>query len=80
MNEVKNMYVGRDLTELGMIPKTKWRDSELAFFHHALQQMTPYLNAEGQTIHREVIEEIEARGGLKRNEADYTHGTRVFYE
>ncbi|MGG3842333.1 cytosolic protein [Anoxybacillus kestanbolensis] len=74
------MYIGRDLTHLQMISKREWKDSELAFFHHALQQVTPYLNAEGQTMHREIIEEIEARGGLQRNEATYTNGTRVFYE
>jgi hypothetical protein len=74
------MYVGRDMTELSMMSKTDWTDSELAFFHHSLQQMVPYLNSEGQTIHREIIEEIENRGGLKRNEADYTHGTKTTYD
>lgn len=74
------MYVGRDMTELSMMEKTQWKNSELAYFHHSLQQMTPYLNVEGQTIHREIIEEIETRGGLKRNEADYTHGTEVSYD
>ncbi|MGG6432688.1 cytosolic protein [Anoxybacillus sp. D401a] len=74
------MYIGRDLTALQMIPKQQWKDSELAFFHHALQQVTPYLNVEGQAMHREIVEEIEARGGLQRNEATYTNGTRVFYE
>jgi hypothetical protein len=74
------MYVGRDMTELSMIPKSEWKDSELAFFHHSFQQITPYLNVEGQTIHREIIEEIEARGGLKRNEADYTHGTHISFD
>ncbi|MCA1041278.1 hypothetical protein LCM00_17320 [Bacillus infantis] len=74
------MYVGRDMTELTMVKKKEWKDSELAFFHHSMQQVVPYLNAEGQTIHREIIEEIESRGGLKRQEADYTHGTRVSYE
>ncbi|MGD6844834.1 hypothetical protein ACQCVH_20265 [Bacillus infantis] len=74
------MYVGRDMTELTMVKKTEWTNSELAFFHHSMQQVVPYLNAEGQTIHREIIEEIESRGGLKRQEADYTHGTRVSYE
>lgn len=74
------MYIGRDLTHLQMISKREWKDSELAFFHHVFQQVTPYLNIEGQTLHREMIEEIEARGGLQRNEATYTNGTRVFYE
>jgi hypothetical protein len=74
------MYVGRDMTELSMIPKSEWKNSELAFFHHSLQQMTPYLNAEGQTIHREIIEKIEARGGLKQTEATYTQGTEQTYD
>lgn len=69
------MYVGRDMTELSMMPKSEWKESELAYFQHSLQQMVPYLNAEGQTIHKEIIKEIEARGGLTRQEADYTHGT-----
>ncbi|XJZ27928.1 hypothetical protein ACF5W4_03615 [Bacillota bacterium Lsc_1132] len=73
------MYVGRDMTELSMLPKSEWDNSELAFFHHSLQQIAPYLNVEGQTIHREIIEEIENRGGLRHNEADYTHGTKTSY-
>ncbi|MFT8322732.1 MAG: hypothetical protein ABF649_17820 [Bacillus sp. (in: firmicutes)] len=74
------MYVGRDMTDLSMVEKTKWKNSELAFFHHSLQQMTPYLNMEGQSIHQDIIKEIENRGGLHRNEADYTHGTEVSYD
>jgi hypothetical protein len=60
------MYNGRDMTELSMMSIYDWEDHELAYFHHSLQQMTPYLNSEGQTIHREIIEEIESRGGLKK--------------
>jgi len=74
------MYVGRDMTELSMMAKTDWKDSELAFFHHSFQQIAPYLNSEGQTIHRGIIEEIENRGGMKRQEADYTHGTKTVYD
>lgn len=55
------MYVGRDMTELSMMPKSKWNNSELAYFHHSLQQIAPYLNSEGVTIHREIIKEIEKR-------------------
>lgn len=58
------MYEGRDMTELSMMTKADWKDSELTYFHHSFQQMVPYLNAEGLTIHREVIEEIQNRGGL----------------
>ncbi|MED1467141.1 hypothetical protein [Bacillus salipaludis] len=60
------MYNGRDMTELSMMSIKEWDDQELSFFHHSLQQMVPYLNSEGQTIHREIIEEIVDRGGLKK--------------
>lgn len=59
------MYDGRDMTELSMMAKSDWNDNELAYFHHSLQQMAPYLNSEGQSIHRQIVEEIENRGGLK---------------
>lgn len=61
------MYIGRDMTELSLMSKADWQDSELAFFHHSLQQIAPYLNSEGQSIHREIIIEIENRGGIKHN-------------
>ncbi|MCA0989376.1 hypothetical protein [Guptibacillus algicola] len=54
----------RDMTELSMMPKGDWENGELAFFHHSLQQIAPYLNSEGVAIHREIIKEIEQRGGL----------------
>jgi hypothetical protein len=59
------MYSGRDMTELSMMAKADWDNQELSFFHQSLQQIAPYLNSEGQTIHREIIEEIENRGGVK---------------
>ena len=55
------MYGGRDMTELTMIPKRRWTQEELNYFHRSLQQMAPYLNSEGVSIHREIIEEIERR-------------------
>ncbi|MCP1122255.1 hypothetical protein CN326_05165 [Bacillus sp. AFS018417] len=60
------MYVGRDMTELSMTPRNQWKKDELAHFHHSLQQIMPYLNVEGQTIYKEIVKEIEARGGLQR--------------
>lgn len=71
------MYVGRDMTELSMMAKSDWNDSELAHFHHSFQQILPYLNAEGQTILREIVLEIENRGGYGRHEATYTNGTKL---
>ncbi|MFD2442421.1 hypothetical protein ACFSO7_00115 [Bacillus sp. CGMCC 1.16607] len=61
------MYSGRDMTELSMMSKTDWDINELAYFHHSLQQVVPYLNSEGQTIHREIVKEIMRRGGLNDN-------------
>lgn len=64
------MYNVRDMTQLSIMPKSKWSKEELAYFHHTLQQIMSYLNAEGQTIHREITEEIMRRGGLKRNDLE----------
>ena len=48
----------------------------MAYFHHSLQQILPYLNAEGQSIYKEIVKEIETRGGLQEGEASWTHGTK----
>lgn len=69
------MYAGRDMTELSMIAKSEWTESELAYFHRSLQQMVPYLNIEGQTIHREIVQEIMDRGGLNEPQANNKHST-----
>ncbi|PFW55364.1 hypothetical protein COL13_19870 [Bacillus cereus] len=59
-----NMYTGRDMTELTVLSKNEWREDELFHFHHSFQQIMPYLNVEGQTIYKEIVKEIESRGGL----------------
>lgn len=60
-----SLYNGRDMTELSMMSIENWENDELAYFHHSLQQIMPYLNVEGQSIYREITEEIQRRGGLK---------------
>ncbi|OTW70330.1 hypothetical protein CON07_18025 [Bacillus sp. AFS094611] len=75
-----NMYIGRDMTELTMVSKSEWKEDELAYFHHSLQQILPYLNAEGQSIYKEIVLEIETRGGLQEGEASWTHGTKISYD
>ncbi|MEK5325476.1 MULTISPECIES: cytosolic protein [unclassified Aeribacillus] len=55
------------MTELSMISKQAWSSEELQYYHRAFQQIMPYLNIEGHTIHREIIEEIEARGGINKD-------------
>lgn len=74
------MYVGRDMSELNNYSMDQWTDKELAFFHHGMGQVAPYLNQEGAAIHVQIIKEIELRGGLHRNEATYTQGTEVHYD
>ncbi|OIJ17265.1 cytosolic protein [Anaerobacillus alkalilacustris] len=75
------MYVGRDMTELSMMSKKEWTDKELAYFHRNLQQVVPYLNAEGVTIHMEIVKEIMSRGSMSQeDEASYEHGSRVHFE
>ncbi|ARI78260.1 cytosolic protein [Halobacillus mangrovi] len=69
------MYVGRDLSQLTMESKQTWQDKELGYFHYALSQTAPYLNAEGVTMLREINNEIKRRGGLEEKEATWTHGT-----
>ncbi|GIN88275.1 hypothetical protein J6TS2_46610 [Heyndrickxia sporothermodurans] len=55
------MSTVRDMTELAMISIYDWNNTEIEHFHHSFQQILPYLNAEGQTLYREIIEEIERR-------------------
>jgi regulator of sigma D len=74
------MYIGRDFSELSMTPKNEWKENELAYYHHSFQQIMNYLTAEGQTIYKEIIKEIEARGGLSKNEGTWTSGTRIVYD
>ncbi|MDQ0256896.1 hypothetical protein J2S74_004318 [Evansella vedderi] len=74
------MYVGRDFTELSMISKKEWTDKELAYFHYNLQQMVPYLNSEGVTIHREIVNEMIDRGGLNHLESNGTSGSRIHFD
>lgn len=74
------MYVGRDMTELSTLTKTKWTKKELAYFHQLFQQISPYISAEGHSIHREIVDEIISRGGLPKMEADWTSGTRLHFD
>ncbi|MGM7637519.1 hypothetical protein [Bacillus sp. Hm123] len=74
------MYVGRDLTELSTMSIKDWKKSELAYFHRSFQQIVPYLNVEGQTVHQDIVEEIMNRGDSKRQEADYTNDTEIPFD
>ncbi|ELK48812.1 cytosolic protein [Halobacillus sp. ACCC02827] len=71
------MYVGRDLSALTMESKQEWQDKELGYFHYALSQSAPYLNAEGVTLLREINNEIKRRGLKGSKEATWTNGTHT---
>ncbi|GAF15505.1 YfhS protein [Bacillus sp. JCM 19046] len=73
------MYVGRDLTELEGVDPADWTDKELAFFHHGMQQLTAYLNTQGNSRHQTIIKEIEKRGGFHR-EATWTNGSEIHFD
>ena len=60
------MYIGRDMTELTMVSKNEWKEDELAYFHHSLQQILPYLNAEGQSIYKEIVKKLKQEAAYKK--------------
>ncbi|MDR6225828.1 hypothetical protein [Desmospora profundinema] len=58
------MYMGRNLDELINIPLSQWEREELAYHHFAMSQLSPLMNVQGISLHHQLIEEIERRGGL----------------
>ncbi|MFC4077674.1 hypothetical protein [Salinithrix halophila] len=62
--EVILVYKGRNLEELTAVPLSDWEMDELAYHHDAMAQMSPLMNAQGISLHHQLIEEIERRGGL----------------
>jgi hypothetical protein len=58
------MYMGRNLDELMMVPLSEWEMEELAYHHFAMAQLSPLMNVEGVSLHHQLVEEIERRGGL----------------
>lgn len=66
------MYDGRDLTELEGISPQMWTDEELAFFHHGMQQLSAYLNIQGNSRHKQILKEIERRGGWQKVDQSFS--------
>jgi hypothetical protein len=56
--------MGRDLDELSMIPLAEWDLEELSYHHYMMAQLSPLMNAQGVSLHHDLIKEIERRGGL----------------
>jgi len=70
VDEVIRMYKGRRLDELTGVPLSEWEPHELSQHHFSLSQLTPWLNAQGVSLHHQLIEEIERRGGLSMAAVD----------
>ncbi|MBN2910456.1 cytosolic protein [Polycladomyces sp. WAk] len=56
------MFVGRDWQTLHTTPLSQWTDEELAFQHAVFSQLAPLMNAQGVSLHHQIIAEIERRG------------------
>lgn len=62
--EVTPLYLGRDLSELNITPLSNWEMEELSYHHYMMSQMSPLMNQQGSSLHKDIIKEIERRGGL----------------
>lgn len=58
------MYNGRNMDELSMVPLAEWDLEELSYHHFIMAQMAPLMNQQGISLHHQLIEEIERRGGI----------------
>jgi hypothetical protein len=60
----KSAVNNRNLHTLSSLPAAAWTQQELAYHHKVMSELSPWLNAQGTHIHGQIIQEIEARGGL----------------
>jgi hypothetical protein len=54
-----------------MTPLAEWDLEELSYHHFIMSQMSPYMNQQGTSLHRQLIKEIEKRGGLAALDQDH---------
>jgi hypothetical protein len=59
------LHLERKMEALEDTPLPDWSMNELAFHHDVMAQLSGFLNAEGISLHHQIINEIERRGGLK---------------
>lgn len=52
----------RSLLELSELKAEQWTQEELYHHHRVLRDVSPWLNAQGNTIHHQIIDEIKRRG------------------
>lgn len=53
----------RSLLELAELKAGKWTEEELWHHHRVLSDVSPWLNAQGNAIHHQIIDEIKRRKG-----------------
>lgn len=53
----------RSLLELSELKAPDWTSEELWHHHRVLSDVSPWLNAQGNAIHHQVIDEIKRRSG-----------------
>ncbi len=54
----------RSMSELQTVHMKQWETEELVRQHRVFSDLSPWLNAQGNDIHHQIIEEIERRGGI----------------
>lgn len=74
------MYIGRDLSELTMVPLAQWELNELLHYHDLFSQLAPYLSAEGASLHVKVIRELESRGPVGGDSGGWDHASKPIYD
>ncbi|HBZ80697.1 MULTISPECIES: hypothetical protein [Brevibacillus] len=74
------MYIGRDLSELTMVPLSQWEINELLYFHDTFSQLAAYLSAEGASLHVKVIRELESRGPVGGDSGAWDHASKPIYD
>lgn len=53
----------RSLLELCEHKAKEWSEEELWLYHRTLRDVSPWLNAQGTSMHHQIIDEIKRRNG-----------------
>ncbi|ANE45431.1 hypothetical protein SY83_02810 [Paenibacillus swuensis] len=59
------MYEGRPFQELMDTQMEEWQQHELEYHHSQMSDYSPWLNAQGTSLHGQIIKEIVNRGGIE---------------
>ncbi|MFD2615103.1 hypothetical protein [Paenibacillus gansuensis] len=58
-------YEGRSFPELMDVRFEQWEQHELEHHHRMMSDYSPWLNAQGTSLHSDIIKEIVNRGGVQ---------------